>query len=87
MANEIELQIESKIGEVNKQVNQLDKSLDNLGNNDAFEEMEESIENMQKSLNKIDFSKSQIRLQNDFQKKKQVRFITLSDKAFKALIA
>lgn len=57
MANEIELQIESKIGEVNKQVNQLDKSLDNLGNNDAFEEMEESIENMQKSLNKIDFSK------------------------------
>lgn len=36
---------------------------------------------------KIDFSKSQIRLQNDFQKKKQVRFITLSDKAFKALIA
>lgn len=35
---------------------------------------------------KIDFSKSQIRLQNDFQKKKQVRFIRLSDKAFKALI-
>lgn len=36
---------------------------------------------------KIDFSKNQIRLQNDFQKKKEVRFIKLSDKAFKALIA
>lgn len=36
---------------------------------------------------KIDFSKSQIRLQNDFQKKKEVRFIRLSDKAFKTLIA
>lgn len=35
---------------------------------------------------KIDFSKSQIRLQNDFQKKKEVRFIRLSDKAFQALI-
>lgn len=35
---------------------------------------------------KIDFSKNQIKLQNDFQQKKEVRFVTISDKAFKALI-
>lgn len=57
MANEIELQIESKLKEATKQVQELDKSLDNLGNNDGLEKLEESINNAQKSLNKIDFSK------------------------------
>lgn len=57
MANEIELQIESKIKEATKQVQELDKSLDNLGNNDGLEEIAQSAENAQKSLNKIDLSK------------------------------
>ena len=57
MANEIELQIESKIKEATKQVQELDKSLDNLGDNDGLEEIAQSAESVQKSLNKIDFSK------------------------------
>lgn len=57
MANEIELQIESKIGEATKKVQELDKSLDNLGENDGLEEIAQSAENAQKSLNKIDLSK------------------------------
>lgn len=57
MANEIELQIESKIGELASKVKELDKSLDNLGNNDGLEVLEESAENLRNSLNKIDLSK------------------------------
>ena len=57
MANEIELQIESKLKEATKQVQELDKSLDDLGNNDGLEEIAQSVETVQKSLNKIDLSK------------------------------
>lgn len=57
MANEIELQIESKIGEVTKKVQELDKSLDNLGNNDGLENVNKFLENIKNSVSKIDFSK------------------------------
>ena len=57
MANEIELQIESKLKEATKQVQELDNALDDLGDNDGLEEIAKSTEDLQNSLSKIDFSK------------------------------
>ena len=57
MANEIELQIESKVKEATKQVQELDNALDDLGDNEGLEEIVESTEKLRNSLSKIDFSK------------------------------
>lgn len=57
MANEIELQIKSKIDDITKKVQELDQSLDNLGNNDGLEKLKQFADNAKKSLTKVDFSK------------------------------